>query len=103
MMMYNPPHPGEDIRELYLKPMKMSVIDAAKALGVTRKTLSAIVNGRAGISADMAIRLSKVFKTTPELWVNMQSGYDLWHAMQRMKNWKPKVVFSDEHPADRPL
>jgi len=94
MMMYNPPHPGENIRELRLKPIKLSVADAAKALGVTRKTLSAIVNGKAGISADMAIRLSKVFKTTPELWINMQSQYDLWHAMQRMKKWKPKTTFS---------
>jgi len=93
MMMYNPPHPGENIKELRLKPIKLSVVDAAKALGVTRKTLSAIVNGKAGISADMAIRLSKVFKTTPELWMNMQSGYDLWHATQRMKKWKPKATF----------
>ena len=93
MVMYNPPHPGESIKEFYLKGLNLSVVDAATALGVTRKTLSAIVNGKAGISADMAIRLSKVFKTTPELWLNMQSGYDLWHATQRMKKWKPKTTF----------
>ena len=80
MIMYNPPHPGEIIKEAYLEPLGLTVTEAAKALKVTRKTLSAIINRRAGISPAMAIRLSKAFNTTPQLWLNMQQSYDLWHA-----------------------
>ena len=83
MSMHNPPHPGEVIRELCLEPLDLSVTDAAAALGVSRKTLSAILNGRAGISPEMAIRLSKAFDTTPESWLNQQMQYDLWQAIQR--------------------
>ena len=81
-IMYNPPHPGEIIKEAYLEPLGLTVTDAAKALRVTRKTLSAIINGRAGISPAMAIRLSKAFGTTPQLWLNIQQSYDLWHAQK---------------------
>lgn len=70
------------IRELCLEPLDLSVTDAAKALGVSRKTLSSIVNGRAGISPEMAIRLSIAFNTTAESWMNQQTQYDLWHAEQ---------------------
>lgn len=80
MIMYNPPHPGEIIKEAYLEPLGLTVTEAARALKVTRKTLSAIINGRAGVSPAMAIRLSKAFNTTPQLWLNMQQSYDLWHA-----------------------
>lgn len=80
MRMHNPPHPGEVLRELCLRPLGVTVTDAAAALGVSRKTLSAIVNGRAGISADMAIRLSLAFDTSPESWLNQQLQYDLWQA-----------------------
>jgi addiction module HigA family antidote len=83
MSMHNPPHPGEVIRELCLEPLNLSVTDTAAALGVSRKTLSAILNGRAGISPEMAIRLSKAFDTTPESWLNQQMQYDLWQAIQR--------------------
>ena len=65
MNMHNPPHPGEIIRDLYLEPLGLSVTDAASALGVSRKTLSSILNGRSGISPEMALRLSKAFSTTP--------------------------------------
>ena len=81
IQMHNPPHPGEILRELCLEPMGLSVTEAAKALGVSRKTLSTIINGRAGISPEMAIRLSKAFGTSPESWLNQQQQYDLWHAM----------------------
>jgi len=81
--MHNPPHPGEVIRELCLEPLNLTVTDAAAALGVSRKTLSAILNGRAGISPEMAIRLSKAFDTTLESWLNQQMQYDLWQAIQR--------------------
>ena len=66
MKMHNPPHPGEILRQLCLEPLGLSVTRTAKALGVSRKTLSAILNGRAGISPEMAIRLSKAFDTTAE-------------------------------------
>lgn len=78
--MHNPPHPGETLRELCLRPLGISVTDAAAALGVSRKTLSAILNGRSGISPEMALRLAKAFDTTPESWLNQQMQYDLWEA-----------------------
>ncbi len=81
IQMHNPPHPGEILRELCLEPMGLSVTGAAEALGVSRKTLSSILNGRSGISPEMAIRLSKAFDTTPESWLNQQQQFDLWHAM----------------------
>ena len=82
MEMHNPPHPGEIIRELCLAPLGITVARAAEALGVSRKTLSAILNGRAGISPEMAIRLSLAFDTSPESWLNQQAQYDLWVARQ---------------------
>jgi addiction module HigA family antidote len=81
--MYNPPHPGEILKKLCLEPLGITVTEAAKALGVSRKTLSSILNGRAGVSPEMAIRLSIAFGTTPESWLNQQVQYDLWHAEQR--------------------
>jgi addiction module HigA family antidote len=83
--MHNPPHPGEIIKSLCLEPLGLSVTEAAKALGVSRKTLSAILNGRAGISSEMAVRLSIAFDTSAESWLNQQTQYDLWHAEQRRK------------------
>jgi len=90
--MYNPPHPGEVLRELCLEPLGLSVTEAAKALGIARKTLSAIVNGRAGISPEMAIRLGKAFDTSPESWLNQQVQYDLWEAEQRSGNLHVKKL-----------
>jgi addiction module HigA family antidote len=84
MRMHNPPHPGEVLREFCLEPLGLSVTAAAEALGVARKTLSAILNGRSGISPEMAIRLGKAFDTTPESWLNQQVQYDLWMAEQRL-------------------
>ncbi len=83
MKMHNPPHPGEIIRELCLKPLDLSVTRAASALGVSRKTLSAILNGRAGISPEMSIRLAKAFGTSPESWLTQQSMYDLAAAEEK--------------------
>jgi addiction module HigA family antidote len=80
--MHNPPHPGEILKELCLKPLGLTVTEAAKALGVSRKTLSSILNGRAGISPEMAVRLSIAFDTTAESWLNQQVQYDLWQAEQ---------------------
>ena len=90
MRMHNPPHPGEILRELCLEPLGLSVTEAARALGVARKTLSAILNGRSGISPEMAIRLGKAFSTSPESWLNQQVQYDLWQAEQRSPNLQVK-------------
>ena len=83
MRMHNPPHPGEVLRSLCLEPLGLTVSDTAKALGVSRKTLSGIVNGRVGISPEMAVRLSLAFDTTAESWLNQQVQYDLWRAEKK--------------------
>ena len=84
--MKNPAHPGEVLRE-YL-PENLGVTEAARRLGVTRQALSALLNGRAGVSAEMALRLEAALGTSAEMWLEMQAGYDLWQARQRSK---PKV------------
>jgi addiction module HigA family antidote len=81
-----PLHPGLILRGLYLEPMEINITQAAAKLGVARKTLSQLVNGHMGVSAEMAIRLSKALSTTPQLWMNMQQGYDLWMAEQKSEN-----------------
>ncbi len=88
MQMFNPPHPGEIIKELCLEPLGLTVTRAAEGLGVSRKTLSAILNGRAGISPEMAIRLSIAFDTTAESWLTQQIQYDLWRARQNQHDFK---------------
>lgn len=80
MQMHNPPHPGEIIKELCLDPLGLSVTAAAEALGVSRKTLSSIINGKSGISPEMAVRLSIAFNTSSESWLAQQTQYDLWQA-----------------------
>ncbi len=77
MPMKNPPHPGEIIRDLYVEPLGLTVTQAAAGLGVSRKTLSLLLNGHAGISPEMAVRLSKAFGRTPEGWLQLQMQYDL--------------------------
>jgi antitoxin HigA-1 len=91
--MHNPSHPGEILREDYLKPLGLSVSEVAKGLGVARKTLSALVNERARISSVMAYRLARAFGTSPELWVNLQTQYDLWQARQEV-DLRSVAVFS---------
>ncbi|MCU7920342.1 MAG: HigA family addiction module antidote protein [Candidatus Thiodiazotropha sp. (ex Epidulcina cf. delphinae)] len=80
MLMHNPPHPGAIIKELCIEPLGLSVTEAARALGVSRKTLSSILNGKAGVSPEMAVRLSIAFNTSSESWLNQQTQYDLWKA-----------------------
>ena len=82
MRMHNPPHPGAVLRD-YLGPV--SVTDAAKHLGVTRVALSRVLNGAAGISAEMALRLSEALGTSPDLWLGMQTQYDLWRASKKRR------------------
>ena len=83
--MHNPPHPGEVLKALCLEPLGLTVTDAARGLGVSRKTLSSVLNGRAGISPEMAVRLSIAFDTSAESWLNQQVQYDLWNAEKDRK------------------
>ena len=86
MPMYDPPHPGEIVRYECLEPLGLTVTRAAEGLGVTRQTLSDLVNERSGISVEMAVRLSKVFGSTPKTWLGLQMAYDLWQARDRTDN-----------------
>jgi antitoxin HigA-1 len=88
--MHNPLHPGEVIKELCFDHLKLTVTAAAEGLGVSRRTLSTLLNGHAGISPDMAIRLSKAFGRSPESWLQLQLQYDLWQAQQRSETIKVK-------------
>ncbi len=88
--MHNPPHPGGVLRDLYLKPLGLTVTEAAKRLGVTRKTLSEVVNARAGVSPEMALRIGTATKTTPESWLNMQTYYELWQTRKKRRALKVK-------------
>ena len=83
-----PTHPGGILRRHYIEPLSLTVSGLAGVLGVSRKTLSEIVNEHASITPDMALRLSKAFKTTPELWLNIQRNYDLWQASHKSDDWK---------------
>ena len=83
MAMQNPPHPGGVVRRECLEPLGLSVTKAAEGLGVTRQALSDLVNENAGVSVEMAIRLSKAFGSTPETWLGIQMAYDLWQARDR--------------------
>jgi antitoxin HigA-1 len=94
MVMYDPPHPGEVIKELCLQPLGLTVTDAAKGLGISRKTLSALLNGRFGISPEMAIRLSKAFGGSAESWLVQQVQYDLWQVMQKADEIEVKAFAS---------
>ncbi len=85
MAMHDPPHPGEIVRWECLEPLGLTVTKAAEGLGVTRQALSDLVNGKAGVSVEMSIRLSKAFGSSPETWLGMQMAYDLWQARERAK------------------
>lgn len=92
MKMHDPPHPGEVLRDLCLEPLSLTVTEAARALDVSRKTLSAILNGRSGISPEMAVRLSLAFDTTAESWLAQQLQYDLWQAEKRREDLRVKPL-----------
>ncbi|MBM3813661.1 MAG: HigA family addiction module antidote protein [Acidimicrobiia bacterium] len=96
-MMKNPVHPGQIVRHDCLAPLGLSVTEAAKALGVSRQALNNVIHGKAGISPEMAIRLSKAFGSTPDVWVRMQGAYDLAQALKRedrirVKRYKPPTA-----------
>lgn len=87
-MKRKPTHPGEIIKEDYLSPLSISIKDMSSKLGVSRKTLSKIINERGSITPDMALRLSRAFDTTPDLWMNLQKNYDLWQAEHSSNSWQ---------------
>jgi addiction module HigA family antidote len=82
MEMFNPPHPGEILLEECIKPLNMSISAFALRIGTSRKNLSEIVNGKTGISAEMALKLAKVLNTSAQFWLNLQLEFDLWQAKQ---------------------
>lgn len=88
MSMKMPPHPGRSVKYDCLEPSNLSVTEGAAVLGVTRQALSNVVNGKSGISPEMAIRLSKAFGSTPEAWLRMQLAYDLAQAQKRASKIK---------------
>lgn len=93
MEMHDPTHPGEIVREECLKPLGLTVTAAAEALGVTRKTLSDLLNGHSGVSPDMAIRLEKVFGSTADTWLRVQMQHNLWEARRRADKIKVNKRF----------
>ncbi len=93
-MKRKPTHPGRIIKDDYLMPLSITLKDMAILLGVSRKTLSKIVNEHGSITPDMALRLSRAFDTTPDLWLNLQKNYDLWYAERNLKEWKKIIPLS---------
>ncbi|MGO8972074.1 MAG: HigA family addiction module antitoxin [Steroidobacteraceae bacterium] len=88
MAMHDPPHPGGIVRRRCLEALDLSVTEAAKGLGVTRQALSDLINEKAGISIDMAIRLSKAFGSSPETWLGLQMAFDLRQACERARSMR---------------
>lgn len=83
-----PGHPGDILKRMYLEPLGLTVTKLAGVLGVSRKTLSKVINRRGAVTADMALRLSRAFDTTPQLWLNLQQNYDIWRAAEKSDDWK---------------
>ena len=95
-MKRQPTHPGRIIKEDYLEPLSLTVTDMADKLGVSRKTLSKIINERGAITPDMALRLARAFNTSPDLWLNLQKNYDLWQAEHGSKEWRQVKPLSSQ-------
>lgn len=91
MAMHNPPHPGEILRDTLIEGENLTVTDAAKLLDISRVQLSKIINGQSGISPETAIRLSIVLNTSSQMWVNLQTDYDLWFAEKKRKRLSHKL------------
>ena len=83
-----PTHPGGILKRHYLEPLGIGIAQAAEALGVSRQSLSKIVHEHRAITPDMALRLAQALHTTPELWLNLQRTYDLWHAARQSEDWR---------------
>lgn len=100
MAMHNPPHPGGIVRAECPEPLGLTVTRAAQGLGVTRQALSDLVNERAGVSIEMAIRLSRAFGSTPETWLGMQMAHDLWRARERAEDIQVENFTEHGDPGD---
>ena len=98
-MIHKPKYPGQMVKSLCLDPLGLSVTEAAKILNISRPTLSKLINGRIGISPEMAVRLSIVFNTSAELWINLQAGYDLWLANKHRQKLHLKLLPQLAHAA----
>ncbi len=83
-----PTHPGRILKEDYLEPLALTITELSETLGVSRKTLSKIVNEKASVTPAMALKLSMAFDTSPELWINLQKNYDLWQAANANHDWE---------------
>lgn len=92
MSMHNPPHPGEVVKDILIDASNLSITSAAEALGISRASLSKLINGRGGLSPDMAIRLSIALNTSSEMWLNLQAAYDLWEAEKHRKTLSKQVT-----------
>ena len=92
LLQHSPPHPGEILQQLYFDPLELTITNAAQKLLISRPNLSAIVNGKAGISPLMAVKLARAFKTTPQYWMNLQANYDLWQVLQQKNNTIRRIV-----------
>lgn len=92
MEMFNPPHPGKILKEIYLTDYKLSVTAFALMLGISRTSASELINEKNGISAFMALKLAKAFKTSAQYWMNIQQAYDLWQAKQSIDLNNVKII-----------
>ena len=103
MTMKHPPHPGRIVRQECIEPLGLSITEAAERLGVKRQTLNNLVNGKAGISSEMSIRLSKAFGSRPEIWLGLQMQYDLAQAKKTAHRIKVHRITAPNGSADRAL
>lgn len=92
-MQHNPPHPGEFIKETYIKPLDISLRKAAIDLDVAPSTFSRLIKGESDLSPEMALKLSKAFGRTPESWMQMQTNYELWKARQRVNLDRVHIIY----------
>lgn len=90
--MYNPPHPGETLKELYMKDYNLSVARLALMLGISRKHMSNIVNCKVPVTTEVALKLAKCFNTSPEIWLREQLAYDLWQAKKTVNLDNVEVI-----------
>ena len=102
MKMHNPPHPGEILKGLWLEPMDVSITDAAKSIGVSRKTLSKIINKKGNITPEMAVRLSIALGSSPESWLGHQMAYDLWKVEKNKESLNVHPIWETNEPAGQP-
>ena len=94
---YNPPHPGEFIKETYIKPLNISLRKAAVELDVAPSTFSRLISGKSDLSPEMALKLSKAFGRTPESWMQIQTNYELWHAKQTVNLDRVHNIYAHAH------